>query len=113
VSKYVKFKYGRASDEIALFDEFAELNECRRKLLELQLIGVRSNGVTFGNVSVRDGVTNNFYVTGSATGASIIRIVDSRCGLQIGWLRACGYSLPRLELVADPSRSSSDNFKGR
>ena len=69
MSEYVKFTYERARDQLAPFHELAELNKYRRKLLELQLIGVSSNGVSFGNVSVRDGVTNNFYVTGSATGA--------------------------------------------
>ena len=64
MSEYVKFKYGRASEEIAPFDELAQLNECRRKLLELQLIGVNSNGVSFGNPSVRYAATRNFYVTG-------------------------------------------------
>ena len=28
-----------------------------------------SNGIGFGNLSVRDGATSNFYITGSATGA--------------------------------------------
>jgi ribulose-5-phosphate 4-epimerase/fuculose-1-phosphate aldolase len=68
VSKYVKFTYKCARAEIAPFDQLAELNECRRKLRELHLIGVDSNGIGFGNLSVRDGATNNFYVTASATG---------------------------------------------
>jgi L-ribulose-5-phosphate 4-epimerase len=68
VSEYVKFTYERASAEIAPFDQLAELNECRRKLRKLHLIGVDSKGIGFGNLSIRDGTTNNFYVTGSATG---------------------------------------------
>ena len=48
MSHYVKFTY-------------------RRKLLEQHLMGVDSNGVGFGNVSVRDGISGNFYITGSAT----------------------------------------------
>jgi L-ribulose-5-phosphate 4-epimerase len=32
------------------------------------LIGVDSTGIGFGNLSVRDGVSRNFYITGSATG---------------------------------------------
>jgi L-ribulose-5-phosphate 4-epimerase len=68
VSQYVKFSYECAREKIAAFDQLPELNECRRKLRELHMIGVDSNGIGFGNLSVRDGATSNFYVTGSATG---------------------------------------------
>ena len=68
MSHYVKFKYQRARVDIAPFNAFAELNAYRRKLLEQHLMGVDSNGIGFGNVSVRDGMSGNFYITGSATG---------------------------------------------
>ena len=68
MSHYVKFTYQRARADIAPFDALAELNACRRKLLEQRLMGVDSNGVGFGNLSVRDGSTTSFYITGSATG---------------------------------------------
>jgi len=69
VSEYVKFTYECVRPEVAAFDQLAELNECRRKLRQLHFIGVDSNGIGFGNLSVRDGATGNFYITGSATGA--------------------------------------------
>ena len=68
MSKYVKFTYDCAGAEIAKFDQLAELNAYRRKLLEQRLMGVDSNGVGFGNLSVRDGASAQFYITGSATG---------------------------------------------
>ena len=68
MSHYVKFKYQRALPDIAPFDALVELNAFRRKLLEQHLMGVDSNGVGFGNLSVRDGSTMSFYITGSATG---------------------------------------------
>jgi L-ribulose-5-phosphate 4-epimerase len=68
MSHYVKFTYQRARTGIAPFDALTELNACRRKLLELRLVGLDSNGIGFGNLSVRDGVSRNFYITGSATG---------------------------------------------
>ena len=68
MSHYVKFTYQRARADIAPFDALAELNAGRRKLLEQRLMGVDPNGVGFGNLSVRDGVSGNFYITGSATG---------------------------------------------
>jgi L-ribulose-5-phosphate 4-epimerase len=54
--------------EITSFGRLAELNVHRRKLLQNGLVGVDSNGIGFGNLSVRDGATDNFYITGSATG---------------------------------------------
>ena len=68
MSHYVKFTYQRARPDIALFDALAGLNACRQKLLEQRLMGIDSDGVGFGNLSVRDGVSRNFYITGSATG---------------------------------------------
>ena len=64
MSHYVKFTYECARTDTAPFDALAELNACRRKLLQQRLIGVDSNGVGFGNLSVRDGANGNFYITG-------------------------------------------------
>lgn len=64
----VKFTCQQVPVEISSFTGFAELNEYRRKLLELGMIGVDVNGVGFGNLSIRDGATSRFYITGSATG---------------------------------------------
>jgi hypothetical protein len=72
VSHYVKFTYERAHPDIAPFDALAELNACRRKLLELRLIGLDANGIGFGNLSVRDGMSGNFYITGSAESSPCI-----------------------------------------
>jgi L-ribulose-5-phosphate 4-epimerase len=68
VSEYIKFSCERVAAAIPSFDGLAKLNAYRRKLLDLHLIGVDPNGIGFGNLSVRDGATGNFYITGSATG---------------------------------------------
>src|SRR5262249_44469194 len=68
VSHYVKFTFERAGTEIGRFDQLADLNACRRKLLDLHLMGVYTNGVGFGNLSVRDGRATAFCITASATG---------------------------------------------
>ena len=123
MSEYIKFTCEKATTEITPFDGFAELNACRRKLLQLRLIGVDANGIGFGNLSIRDGATNNFYITGSATGGkpeltladcarvvaydfeknwlryegsgdSFIGVVDARRGLQVGCKGRGGDSLP-------------------
>jgi L-ribulose-5-phosphate 4-epimerase len=68
VSQYVKFTYECVRPEVPAFKQLAELNECRSKLREMHLLGVDPNGIGFGNLSVRDGASGNFYVTASATG---------------------------------------------
>ena len=64
----VKFKCQQVTMEISRFAGFAELNRYRRKLLDLGMIGVDASGVGFGNLSIRNGATSRFYITGSATG---------------------------------------------
>ena len=64
----VKFKCEQVPLEISRFAGFAELNRCRRKLLAVGMIGVDASGVGFGNLSIRNGATAQFYITGSATG---------------------------------------------
>jgi L-ribulose-5-phosphate 4-epimerase len=141
VSKYVKFTYDCAGAEIARFDALAELNACRRKLLEQRLMGVDSNGIGFGNLSVRDGVSGNFYVSGSATGGlpeltptDCVRVVvydfarnrvryeGSAAPSSESLTHAAiyesdaeaggGRSLSRLEAVGGSFESSADNFEG-
>jgi len=70
VSETVKFTCQRVPREIGAFTGFAELNEYRRKLLELGMIGVDANGIGFGNLSIRDDATSRFYITGSGTGGT-------------------------------------------
>jgi L-ribulose-5-phosphate 4-epimerase len=64
----VKFTCQQVAMKIFRFAGFAELNRYRRKLLELGMIGVDANGIGFGNLSIRNGATKRFYITGSGTG---------------------------------------------
>jgi ribulose-5-phosphate 4-epimerase/fuculose-1-phosphate aldolase len=113
VSQYVKFTYECTRAEIASFDQLAELNECRRKLHELRLIGVDSNGIGFGNLSTRDGATGNFYVTGSATGglaeltlADCVRVVAY--DFEHNWLRYEGAAIPSSESLTHAAIYQAD-----
>ena len=115
VSKYVKFTFERACADIAPFDTFAELNACRRKLLGLRLIGQDSNGIGFGNLSVRDGGTRNFHITGSATGGlsklsltDCVRVVD--CDFKKNWLRYEGTAIPSSESLTHAAIYESDSI---
>jgi ribulose-5-phosphate 4-epimerase/fuculose-1-phosphate aldolase len=113
MSHYVKFTYQRACLDIATFGGFAELNACRRKLLEQRLIGLDANGIGLGNLSIRDGVSRNFYITGSATGGlpeltptDCVRVVA--CDFARNWLRYEGAAIPSSESLTHAAIYKSD-----
>ena len=113
MSHYVKFTYQRARPDIAPFEALAELNACRRKLLELRLIGVDPSGIGFGNVSIRDGATRDFFITGSATGglpeltpADCVRVVAY--DFARNWLCYEGAAIPSSESLTHAAIFESD-----
>jgi L-ribulose-5-phosphate 4-epimerase len=113
VSEYVKFTCEQAAAEITPFDGLAELNASRRKLLQLRLIGVDANGIGFGNLSIRDRGTNNFCITGSATGgkpeltlADCARVVAY--DFEQNWLRYQGTAIPSSESLTHAAVYESD-----
>ena len=113
MSHYVKFTYQCARIDLAPFSGLSELNSCRRKLLDQHLLGVDSNGVGFGNLSVRDGATRNFYVTGSATGglpeltpADCVRVVEY--DFARNWLSYEGTAIPSSESLTHAAIYESD-----
>lgn len=66
---YIKFQCNLVVTKLNEFPLFTELNALRRLLLEQNFIGVNSSdGTGFGNLSVRCGNTNQFIITGTATG---------------------------------------------
>jgi len=117
VSEYIKFSCERVAAEITSFDGLAELNAHRRKLLQLGLIGVDSNGIGFGNMSVRDGATDNFCITGSATGgiheltlADCAKVVA--CDFERNCVRYEGSALPSSESLTHAAIYESDATAG-
>jgi len=113
VSHYVKFTYQRAGADIAPFDALAELNACRRRLVDQHLLGVYPNGVGFGNMSVRDGRTTSFYITGSATGVlpelsprDCVRVVAY--DFARNWLSYEGAAIPSSESLTHAAVYESD-----
>jgi len=113
VSSYVKFTHDRIGAEIGQFDQLADLNACRRKLLDQHLLGVYANGVGFGNVSVRDGLTRNFYITGSATGG-LSELTPTDCVRVVAydfarnWLCYEGAAIPSSESLTHAAIYESD-----
>lgn len=65
---YIKFNCQWIKTEACLFAEMNLVNEWRDKLRTLGLIGIYENGVGYGNISVRAEATNQFIITGTATG---------------------------------------------
>jgi ribulose-5-phosphate 4-epimerase/fuculose-1-phosphate aldolase len=117
VSEYIKFSCERVVAEITSFPGLAELNTHRRKLLQLGVIGVDPNGIGFGNLSVRDGATDNFYVTGSATGG-IPELTLSDCAKVVACdfegnrIRYEGSALPSSESLTHAAIYESDATAG-
>ena len=117
MSHYVKFTYERARPDIAPFEAIAELNACRRKLLQQRLIGLDANGIGFGNLSVRDGVSGNFYITGSATGG-LPELTPTDCVRVVAydfarnWLRYEGAAIPSSESLTHAAVYESDAATG-
>jgi L-ribulose-5-phosphate 4-epimerase len=117
VSEYIKFSCDRVAAGIASFGGLAGLNAYRRKLLHLRLIGVDPNGVGFGNLSVRDSATDEFYITGSATGgipeltlADCAKVVA--CDFERNWVRYEGSAAPSSESLTHAAIYASDAGAG-
>src|SRR6266446_4475055 len=98
----VKFRYESAGVELAPFPGFEELNAVRQELRRLGLLGVDESGLGFGNVSMRDGTTDSFYITGSGTGAlPALTLQDYAkviaCDFERNWLRCEGRAIASAE----------------
>jgi ribulose-5-phosphate 4-epimerase/fuculose-1-phosphate aldolase len=76
-------------------------------------MGVDSNGVGFGNLSVRDGSTTSFYITGSATGG-LPELTPTDCVRVVAfdfarnWLRYEGAAIPSSESLTHAAIYESD-----
>ena len=117
MSEYIKFTCEHSATEISPFGGFAELNAYRRRLLQLRLIGVDVNGIGFGNLSMRDGATDNFYVTGSATaGIQELTLADCAkvvaCDFERNCVRYEGSALPSSESLTHAAIYKSDATAG-
>ena len=109
----VKFTCQQVAVEISRFAGFAELNRYRRKLLELGMIGVNASGIGFGNLSIRNGATSRFYITGSATGG-ISELMPANCAKVVAydfarnWLQCEGSAVASSESLTHAAVYESD-----
>ena len=117
MSEYVKFSWERTATETTPSSGLVELNAYRRRLLPLGLIGMDSNGIGFGNLSIRDGATDNFYITGSATGG-IPELTLADCAKVVAydfernWLQYEGSTIPSSESLTHAAIYESDPKAG-
>lgn len=66
---YIKFNLNWTEEDLEFKEhDFLNINSCRKKLFELGLIGAYSNGIGFGNLSIRHNNLGGFIISGSATG---------------------------------------------
>ena len=66
---YIKFNCEWEQKELKFSEElFATFETQRSRLFELDLIGMNSDGIGFGNISVKPSGSTSFIITGSATG---------------------------------------------
>jgi len=99
--------------EMPRFAGFAELNRYRRKLLVLGVIGVDASGVGFGNLSIRNGATPRFYITGSAT-AGISELIPADYAKVVAydfvrnWLECEGITVASSESLTHAAVYESD-----
>jgi L-ribulose-5-phosphate 4-epimerase len=65
---YVKYRCEHRVLPAADFPGFEALNHMRSRLHQLGFIGRYPNGIGFGNISIRAGASNHFYISGTMTG---------------------------------------------
>lgn len=109
----VKFSCEQLPLRIPRFAGFDGLNRSRRELIELELVGVDANGIGFGNLSVRDGDSSRFYITGSGSGGlpelspdDYTRVVGY--DFTRGWVRCEGIRIASSESLTHAAVYESD-----
>jgi ribulose-5-phosphate 4-epimerase/fuculose-1-phosphate aldolase len=109
----VRFSCDQVRANISSFTGFEELNRIRRKLIDLGMVGIDANGIGFGNLSVRDGASLGFYITGSGTGgiadltaADFSRVVSH--DFSRNWLRCKGARIASSESLTHAAVYESD-----
>ena len=75
---YVKYTAEHTMGPVIETPLWADLNRARTKLREMGLVGMTSDGIGFGNLSLRvEG--NKFLISGTATGALPVLGPDGYC----------------------------------
>jgi len=102
---YIKFTLDwQETDPLIPVEAFVKLNAWREILYNLDMIGADSQGIGFGNISVRDPGSPRFYITGSATGKERILGEEHYC-------LVTGFDLERNALSGEgPVKPSAESM---
>ena len=116
---FVKFNcHWSQSGPVISDDQFEIINNWRDILFNMDLIGAYENGVAFGNISIRINGTNQFVITGSATGeipelepGHYVKVnsfnIDDNAVQCVGPLKASSESLTHAAIyMADPGANA-------
>lgn len=92
---YIKFHCNWGKMHLEKNELTDELIKYRQELYRRKLLGVLKNGIGYGNVSLRIPGTNNFIITGSATGKYPILNADhislvTNFNIPKNYLECCG-----------------------
>ncbi len=101
----IKFDFFCEDDQDVIPEKlFHEVNPVRNKLAELELIGQYPDGLSYGNISIKDNNTKDFYITASDTGKikttgkeHYVRIVS--CNTDNNFCKFRGKGLPSSETL--------------
>jgi len=116
---FVKFNcHWSQSGPVISDEQFEIINNWRDILFNMDLIGAYENGVAFGNISMRINGTNQFIITGSATGeipelepGHYVKVnsfnIDDNAVQCVGPLKASSESLTHAAIyMADPGANA-------
>ena len=92
---------------------FNHLNDWRKKLFGLDLVGMDDDGIGYGNVSLREENSNRFYITGSKTGRHedlnkqhYARVIDY--DIDKNWIKCVGQAKASSESLTHAAVYESD-----
>ncbi|MEL6972658.1 MAG: class II aldolase/adducin family protein, partial [Bacteroidota bacterium] len=91
---YIKFRPIWKKSVLLNNATISELIHWRQACYDKRWIGMYSNGIGYGNISIRNNIGNIFYITGSATGGiaqldeqSIAEVIRVNAGQNSLWCR--------------------------
>jgi hypothetical protein len=113
----VKFACEHVATALPPFAELEVLNECRAELRARGWLGVDANGIGYGNVSMRAGVTSSFFISGSGTGGlPMLTLRDcakvTAWDFDRNWLRCEGQTIASAESLTHAAIYALDTTIG-
>lgn len=76
---YIKFTVHLNETAIQVPEALQELNTVRTALFDKGMIGILPDGVGFGNLSIKEPGSENFFISGTATGGKRILDLQDYC----------------------------------